>query len=155
MDVASVLDPDGIDVYFLNRPPVFHVRDASELVPAFSNPPNGLTPITRVLRHVLETKKSTVQERCLLIIIGTDGQPTDDSGTTNIGTLEHVLKSERVPTDRILVTFCACTDDEQAIAYLNDWDNKIPHVDVCDDYRSEREQIWQVNSCGKSRMVAL
>jgi hypothetical protein len=144
VDIGSVLDPDGLDIYFLNRPPVLRVKDASQLTSAFTNPPNGLTPITRVLRQILQAKQSEIQERKLLIIIATDGQPTDDYGTTDIETLERVLKYERKPADRVLVTFCACTDDDQAVGYLNKWDETIPYVDVCDDYRSEREEIWQV-----------
>lgn len=144
VDIASVLDPDGIDIYFLNRPPMLRVKNSSELLPAFTNPPNGLTPITRVLLQILDAKKTAIQERKLLIIIATDGQPTDEFGTTNITALEHVLKRQRKPVDRILVTFCACTDDDQAVGYLNEWDKKIPFVDVCDDYRSERDEILKV-----------
>jgi hypothetical protein len=144
VDIASVLDPDGLDIYFLNRPPVLSVKHASQLATAFSRPPNGLTPITRVLRQILQAKQNEIQERKLLIIIATDGQPTDDYGTTDIDALERVLKYERQPVDRILITFCACTDDDQAVGYLNKWDQKIPFLDVCDDYRSEREEIWKV-----------
>lgn len=144
VDIGSVLDPDGLDIYFLNRTVVPGVKDASQLASAFANPPNGLTPITRVLRQILHDKKVAIQERKLLIIIATDGQPTDDYGTTDIDTLERVLKHERNPVDRVLVTFCACTDDDQAVGYLNKWDEKIPFLDVCDDYRSERDEIWRV-----------
>lgn len=145
-----MLDPDGLDIYFLNRSPVLRVRHASQLRSTFDAPPKGLTPITRVLRQILETKKNEIQERKLLIIIATDGQPTDDFGTTDVDALEHVLKHERKPADRILVTFCACTDDNQAVDYLNKWDQKIPFLDVCDDYRSERDEIRRVRlTCSK------
>jgi hypothetical protein len=144
VDIGSVLDPDGLDIYFLNRPPLLRVQDASQLAPAFANPPTGPTPITRVLRQVLQAKQNEIQERKLLIIIATDGQPTNDSGTIDVDALERVLKTDRKPIDRVLVTFCACTDDDQAVAYLNKWDETIPYVDVCDDYRSEREEIWKV-----------
>ncbi|UJR31200.1 hypothetical protein I4U23_018704 [Adineta vaga] len=145
VDIASVLDPDGLDIYFLNRPAVLRVKHASQLRSAFDAPPNGLTPITRVLRQILQAKKNEVQERKLLVIIATDGQPTDDFGTTDVATLEYVLKHERNPVGRILITFCACTDDDAAVGYLNKWDAKIPYLDVCDDYRSERDEIWRVS----------
>jgi hypothetical protein len=29
-------------------------------------------------------------------------------------------------------------------SYLNDWDKKIPNLDVADDYRSERKEILKV-----------
>lgn len=41
VDIASVLDPDGVDVYFLNREPLFHVRSSAELIPVFAVPPAG------------------------------------------------------------------------------------------------------------------
>lgn len=42
VDIASVLDPDGVDVYFLNRDPLFHVRNSAELAPIFAVPPSGI-----------------------------------------------------------------------------------------------------------------
>ncbi len=32
-------------------------------------------------------------------------------------------------------------DDDQSMEYLNDWDKKIPNLDVVDDYRSEKKEI--------------
>jgi hypothetical protein len=32
-------------------------------------------------------------------------------------------------------------DDKESMSYLNDWDRKIPNLDVVDNYRNEREQI--------------
>lgn len=145
VDIGSALDPDGVDVYFLNRPPLFRVKHSAELAPAFANPPKGVTPITRVLRQILQAKQNEAIERRLLIIIATDGLPTDDYGKADIGTLERVLKYERKPLERILITFCACTDDDNAVGYLNRWDETIPYIDVCDDYRSERKEVWRVS----------
>jgi hypothetical protein len=42
VDIASVLDPDGVDIYFLNREPLFHVRKSTELIPVFAVPPTGM-----------------------------------------------------------------------------------------------------------------
>ena len=33
------------------------------------------------------------------------------------------------------------TIDSDYCRYMNNWDKKIPNVDVADDYRSEREEI--------------
>ncbi len=41
VDLASVLDPDGVDIYFLNREPMFNVRSSEELIPMFALPPEG------------------------------------------------------------------------------------------------------------------
>ncbi len=32
-------------------------------------------------------------------------------------------------------------DDDDCIGYLNDWDRKIPNLDVVDDYRNEKKEI--------------
>ncbi|CAF1298788.1 unnamed protein product [Rotaria magnacalcarata] len=120
VDLASLLDPNGVDIYFLNRDPIFNVRHSSELIPIFTVPP---------------------EERKLLIFIATDGTPTNDEGYQDSLSLENVLKNERHPINRIPVSIIACTDDEQDMDYLNEWDTKIPNLDVVDDYRSEKREI--------------
>jgi len=42
VDLASVLDPDGVDIYFLNREPMFNVRTSKEIIPMFAVPPEGI-----------------------------------------------------------------------------------------------------------------
>ena len=112
------------------------------------------------LRQVLKEKRNQIYERNLLILIATDGIPTDERERTDIRTLEHVLRNERNPPSRIPVTFIVCTgrsmtmvfyitrpihsfflEDKQSMAYLNGWDKTIPNLDVVEDYRSERQQI--------------
>ncbi|CAF3867368.1 unnamed protein product [Rotaria sp. Silwood2] len=142
VDLTSVLDPDGVDIYFLNRSPLLHVIDSSQLHETFSRLPNGPTPLTRVLSEVLNLKRSQVHDRKLLILIATDGLPTDDQGQNDLNRLEKVLRNERYSfIDRIYITFIACTDDLQSVGYLNKFDKKIPYVDVLDDYRSEQKEI--------------
>jgi len=145
VDLASTLDPDGIDIYFLNRPPLLHVKDSSQLNDTFNRLPNGPTPLTRVLSAILNLKRSQINDRKLLILIATDGLPTDDNGQNDLKGLEHVLRNERFPSmDRIYITFIACTNDLQSVGYLNGFDKKIPFVDVMDDYQSERAEILAV-----------
>lgn len=35
-------------------------------------------------------------------------------------------------------------DDDECMSYLNDWDERISHLDVVDDYQSEKEEIKKV-----------
>jgi hypothetical protein len=42
VDIATVFDPNGVDIYFLNREPVFNVRSSEELIPIFARPPEGI-----------------------------------------------------------------------------------------------------------------
>lgn len=69
----------------------------------------GATPLVPILRQVLQDKRNQIHERKLLILIATDGIPTDERERPDIHTLQHVLRSERKPTNLIPVTIIACT----------------------------------------------
>ena len=43
----------------------------------------------------------------------------------------------------------ACSDDDNDIDYLNELDIKVKHIDVLDDYRSEKKQILSIDSSQK------
>ncbi|KAI8610093.1 hypothetical protein BC830DRAFT_1221860 [Chytriomyces sp. MP71] len=147
-EIASTLDKDGIDVYFLNRPPIRNIMGpSSELDNAFLTPPQGYTPIARVLRQVLNEKWRGVRQedrKKLLVLIPTDGEPTTDKGVDDKQGLRQVLLHERGARGEVLITFLACTDDDAEIEYLNAWDNNIPDLDVVDDFNTEKRQIQGV-----------
>ncbi len=42
VDIATVFDPNGVDIYFLNREPLFNVRSSEELIRIFAIPPGGI-----------------------------------------------------------------------------------------------------------------
>ncbi|KAI9335955.1 hypothetical protein BDR26DRAFT_518403 [Obelidium mucronatum] len=149
-EIAAVLDDDGVDIYFLNRRPCRNIKGPCiEMDDAFRNPPMGYTPIARVLRQVLKEKGLGQGENSkkLLVMIATDGQPTTDQGVVDKQGLYQVLMFERGPNPsngNVAVVFLACTDDDNEIAYLNEWDKKIPCLDVVDDYYTERKEILAV-----------
>ncbi|KAI9335961.1 hypothetical protein BDR26DRAFT_920296 [Obelidium mucronatum] len=147
-DVATTLDEDGIDVFFLNRPPIRNITGPSvDLDKAFMVPPRGYTPIARVLRQVLAEKwhcQPVGERKKLLVLIATDGQPTDDQGNIDKHGLKRALEQERGRPGDIPVAFLVCTDDDHEIEYLNEWDNSIRDLDVVDDYYTERRQILSV-----------
>ncbi|ORY53616.1 hypothetical protein BCR33DRAFT_711003 [Rhizoclosmatium globosum] len=147
-DIAATLDEDGIDVYFLNRPPVRNVTGMNAaLESAFAQKPAGYTPITRVLRQVIR-EKWTREGKKLLILIATDGQPTTDSGELDKHGLKHLLMHERGGKGEIPIAFLVCTDDDSEVDYLNEWDTSIQDLDVIDDYITEKKQILRVQGNG-------
>ncbi len=107
------------------------MKNSEQLIPVFAVPPAGMylctffplfiflsigpTPIVRILRYVLREKHLEAQERKLLILIATDGVPTNENGKQDIKSLEYVLRHERIPVNRIPVTIIACTDDNDCI----------------------------------------
>lgn len=133
----------SVDIYFLNRPPILNVSDPSQVAAAFLAPPTGFTPLSKAFRYILSTKRATLGEKKLLVLIFTDGQPTDDHGRTDISTFLNDLATK---PPNVHVQVVACTDDEQAVEYLNDLDDRTPGLDVCDDYHSERKEV--LNSQG-------
>jgi len=104
-----------IDIFFLNREPLRHVTHSEQLLPVFAIPPQGPTPIVRILRYVLREKQNQIKERKLLILIATDGVPTNENGKQDIKSLEYVLRNERIPISSVPVTIIACTDDKDCI----------------------------------------
>ncbi len=65
--------------------------------------------------------------------------PTNPNGELDVAELEKVMRNERTPGT--FVTFLACTDEPEALDYLNNWDRTMENVDVVDDFRSELAQI--------------
>lgn len=137
--VTEMIENSPLDVYFLNRPSIINVQQLNQIAEAFNFPPKGATPIVPVLRHVLsEQYDPSYVGR--IIIICTDGEPTDENNNRNIKQLYNVLMCQRKRND--FVSFLACTDDDDSIAYLNRWDVEIPRVDVIDDdYPNEKKEV--------------
>lgn len=155
MEATMLLDDDGIDIYFLNRECQKNVTNLSVIDNLFNIKPNGYTPIVETFKKVLEDKHNVLSEKKLLIILATDGEPTDRSGRTEdfrgvseIDNLFNTLNKLRNPRERIFTTIVACTDDDTVMNYLDNWDKKLFNFDLVDDYYSEKERI--INAQGNN-----
>ena len=80
VDVASALDRTGVDIYFLNRAPMLGITDSSQVKQAFQYPPQGYTPIAKTLNMVMSANRDKIIEKNCLLVLATDGEPTDDNG---------------------------------------------------------------------------
>lgn len=115
---------------------MLRAHSAADVQRAFDYaPPSGFTPLTRAICTILGSRAT---ERNVLLLIATDGEPTDDHGRVDIPSFIAALSSKR---PNVFVQIMACTDDESAVAYLDNVDRTVPRVDVTDDFRSERAQI--------------
>jgi hypothetical protein len=141
IEIGAVFDSNGVDVHFLNRAPMPNVTDQRQVVESFTQRPSGLTPLTDALRRIFHSAASKPgSDKRLLVFVATDGAPTDANGTVDIRSLENLMRNER-QANTTYVTFLACTDDEESVAYLSQWDRTMQNVDVVDDYKTEREEI--------------
>jgi len=141
IEIGTVFDSNGVDVHFLNRPPMSNVTDPRQVVESFSQRPGGLTPLTATLRRIFQSAASKPgSDKRLLVFVATDGAPTDSNGNVDVRSLENLMRNER-QANTTCVTFVACTDDDESVAYLSQWDRTMMNVDVVDDYKTEREEV--------------
>jgi len=138
MGIATSMDDDGVDVYFMNRPDARNVTSNDQISHLFDAPPSGSTPLVRTFNRAIADKMATLQggEKELLVIVITDGVP--DEG------IDAFKEAVKLKPKNVHVSIAACTDDENVMIHLNKMDGMIPFVDICDDYRSELKQILAV-----------
>ena len=72
--------------------------------------------------------------------MATDGEPTDEKGCPNVPELKRVM-TQAGRAERIHVSFLICSDDDDGVAYLSDWDKQMINVDTTDDYITERNKV--------------
>ena len=145
LEVTTIFDDDGVDLYFLNRGTFKNVTDHKTVQELFTPPPSGRTPICDVLRRVL-SDKLVLGEKNLLIVLATDGEPTDSRGLTD-GQKELLtdILMQRKPLDKIFVTALACTDDERHVGYLEKM-NTLENCCFVDDYYSQKTAVFHTHS---------
>lgn len=119
-----------------------NIRCPDDILPHMAISPNGYTPLSRVFGTVLNNNNPKfLGEKKLLVIIVTDGEPTDDNGKADIKGFRAVLKSR---AKSVYTTIVSCTDEEDTMSYLNNWDRALPRLDVVDDYKSEKNEVLRV-----------
>ncbi len=113
VELVTAVTEHGVDCYFLNRPPVMGVTQAAQIQAAFDfAPPAGFTPLTRCVQQVLGAKAaqgSGTTERDLLIIIATDGEPTNDQNRPDVQSFIRALKQKGQRTFVQISAFCSRT----------------------------------------------
>ena len=131
--IATIMDRDGIDLYFLNRGTAKNVTNVDMINEWFHKEPSGSTPLVSRLQDVFHDYASVIKEKKLLIIIATDGEPDE-------GRMAFVNTLKNKPTNTF-VSILTCTDDDSIVSYLNDIDRLVSNVDTVDDYRNEKNEI--------------
>lgn len=137
-ELGVLLDDDGIDVRTLNRDEMYNIRSTEQVASLFNKVPQGRTPLTKVLHEVINMPSKKPK----LILIVTDGEPNDDDGYSDCDNFYHLLKNRDADKNRIAIL--ACTTSETQMKWLNKIDKIAKHVDVIDDYISERKDIIAV-----------
>jgi len=138
IEIVTAVNPDGLDIHFLNRPNLEHISAVTGLQNAFGVIPVGGTPLVGKISSIINTYQQKIsRSQQLLLIVITDGEPTD--GTRN--DLFNVLVNKK---DNIHISFAECTDQAEDMEYLDAWDGIIKNFDNTDDYREELSRVKNV-----------
>ena len=76
VDVTSVLDTNGFDVYFLNRPPLLGIKNFDAIRSQFKiqPEPTNLTLMVKSLQEIFNVRGNKPKNRKYLqLVIATDG----------------------------------------------------------------------------------
>ncbi|KAI8906790.1 hypothetical protein EDD86DRAFT_248375 [Gorgonomyces haynaldii] len=147
--LSTAFDPDGVDVYFLNRPKVSNVKHYSQLDQVFQREPGDydLTPLSQVVETILKEHRQKFAGGNCILVIATDGEPRSRDNTDSVQTFTNLLRRRHTiaglsQLSQIPISIRACTNDDASIGYLNrlDNDNSL-FLDVTDDYMSEMSEI--------------
>ncbi len=135
-ELCVLLDDDGIDIWFLNKnDPIKNITSKEKIMELFDRKPCGRTPLTRVTQRVMAEPSNKPK----LILIATDGEPNQEDGYCDSNLFISLLKHRDV--DRNRISILACTTSDSQMEWLDRVDKEAKHVDVIDDYLSERKQI--------------
>lgn len=144
IEISTCVNPNGLDLYFLNRDKQLGINSMAGLSPIFANEPKGSTGITAKLIQIYNDKKALlVNGKQLLIIVISDGEPTDSTGNPRKNLFNAISKLTQ--TGNVHISFAECTDREEDMAYLDSWDNQIKNFDNTDDYREELKRVKLAN----------
>ena len=141
LQIGTVFDRNGVDVYFLNRPPILKVTDPDAIDESFEEDPYGYSDLATALDYIfgLEVAQSR-NDKKLLVFVATDAEPTNASDLKDLFSLKTVMRKKR-RSDTTHVMFLLCNDNPECVEFLSKWDRDMDNVDVLDDYRTERDKV--------------
>jgi len=135
--IATIFDDDGIDIYFLNRYNRNNIKDLDTVNYILTDKPYGLTPLNNSLLKIMSRYHNSTKP--VLIVIATDGIPTDNNGISDVKNFTKTLKNRN--SNKFYISFLACSDQESDVGYLNKLDKQIKNIDTLDDYNSELQEV--------------
>jgi hypothetical protein len=137
IEFVTAINPNGLDIYFFHRPNLTGVTNMSGLQGVFNDPPKGNTPLLKTLRRIFGEKSKLADDRQLLVVVITDGEPSD-------GTLNDLFNCLYNKPTNVHVSLAECTDNEEEMEFLDEFDGKIPNFDNTDDYREELAKVKRI-----------
>lgn len=114
--------------------------------------PGGVTPLTEHIREIRANVMAMRDElsqmgQKVVIVLATDGLPSDNYGSSNRNTLNEfkdALRSlEGLP---VWIVVRLCTDEDNVVNFYNDLDSQLElSLEVLDDFTGEAEEVYEHN----------
>ena len=141
VEIGIIFDTNGVDVHFLNSPETLKIKNPQEVDRIFDVDLCGYTPMVSTLKKVFKSDLARVgRDKKLLVIVATDGEPTDYEGNEDLNRFEKVMKETR-NQETTFVSFLLCTDVPRYADLFQHYDASMRHVDVIDDYETEKAKV--------------
>jgi hypothetical protein len=114
--------------------------------------PSGVTPLTKHLIDIHETITTMAdaldaEGKRVVIVIATDGLPTDDHGNNSKYVKDTFINSLRALEGLpVWIVIRLCTDEEEVVNFYNGLDDMLElSMDVLDDFVGEAEEVYEHN----------
>lgn len=114
--------------------------------------PGGVTPLTEHINAIHETIKAIshnleAEGKKIVVVIATDGLPTDAYGNSDKSSKDQFVKSlrklEGLP---VWLVVRLCTDEDNVVQFYNNLDDMLElSMDVLDDFLGEAEEVYEHN----------
>jgi hypothetical protein len=114
--------------------------------------PGGVTPLTEHISAIHETVQGIahtleLEGKRVVIVIATDGLPTDDYGNASRNAKDMFVQSLRALEGLpVWLVVRLCTDEEDVVNFYNSLDDMLElSMDVLDDFVGEAEEVYEHN----------
>ena len=140
INITKIYDEEGLDIHFLNKNPLFNVRNYEHIQNIIDRVPSGHTPLRHIVKGIFHYYK--YYEKPILLVIATDGLPTDNKGNENLVPFVELLKKR--DHDRYYVSFLSCSEVEEDMHYLTKLNKDIEHLSILNTYNKENNIITTI-----------
>jgi hypothetical protein len=131
MSMTTAVNPDGFDIYFLNRAGMRHVKDRERLESLFTEFPQGETPLGSALKTIFADKLTgeqsiKAQKKHLLLIIATNGEPSDVTQNGLFSLISAQYTNDTYMTDHLHICYIKYAIDP-SLNYTDTWPERLHH----------------------------
>lgn len=137
IEIGRIFVRRGVDMYFLNKVPILQVKDLETADQIMNRAPSGYTPLVPVLKYIFNLPPTRIgHDKKQLVIILTDGAPTDQNNRENLHEFEDLMRNEREPRTTF-VNVLVCNENHDYANILRSWTQTMNNFAVMDHYEDE------------------